>query len=296
MEHLISVLIVGQGMIGKALQSQLLHHNYPGVDQPCSVRLISSSDFKLEGLDQFDAIILAGDSDTSSRIVDMIDDAKVDIVIIDMSPGFRTDPTWAYAFSLLDEQCTGNRFSMPGCFASGFLYSLLPLRRSRFWSHNIHLHLVGIGGKSVLGAAGADKWRSKLPIQFNLNKEHRHLPELRRTLTHDGITFSPIITEQESGIMCQVRVALRADAAMQLLKAAWGDTSHVDVVFGGEYDKLSPNAMSGKAGVVIYVHEDDDGCMLTTLMDNVIGGAVMPTHMLLKRAFNPPRGEVWFAK
>ncbi|HEU0117466.1 MAG TPA: N-acetyl-gamma-glutamyl-phosphate reductase, partial [Alphaproteobacteria bacterium] len=122
------------------------------------------------------------------------------VKIIDASTAFRTASEWTYGFpelTLDQERLIRNakRVSNPGCYPTGALAMIRPLRDAGILPHDQTVTVNAIsgysgGGKQLIDLCEnhPDDIRGSAYCLYGLDQKHKHLPEMR---VHGGLNKDP---------------------------------------------------------------------------------------------------------
>ncbi|MDR2266482.1 MAG: N-acetyl-gamma-glutamyl-phosphate reductase, partial [Christensenellaceae bacterium] len=168
---------------------------------------------RLEYMRKSDVTILCLPDAAAIEAVKLADSS---VRILDASTAHRTKPGWAYGFPELGESfvsqiASGNRVSVPGCHACGFIAIMYPLVAGGIISKDFKstcFSLTGYsgGGKSMIGDYESfDRSNVISPQIYAREGNHKHLNEMVTIsgLVHKPV-FSPIVCDYYSGMIVTV--------------------------------------------------------------------------------------------
>ena len=117
--------------------------------------------------------------------------------LIDASSAHRIATDFTYGFAEMtqgqqDAIRSAQLVSNPGCYPTGFLGLIVPLRQAGLLSSSVHLSAVCVsgysgGGKTMI--ARYDVNSEPAFAAYGLNLSHKHLPEMKQ---HAGLEQSPV--------------------------------------------------------------------------------------------------------
>lgn len=221
--------------------------------------------------------------------LDFVANASPDLRILDASSAHRTADGWTYGLPELGgDQAqrirSAKRVANPGCYATGAILLLRPLRAAVPADWPLQVAITGVGGftsggRKMIADASAKGMGYRL---YGLDQDHRHIPEIQH---FSGLSSAPIfmpsIAGHERGTLVQIpfsseHLGLTYEQVLSLLQEAYKATPHVRVVpdtDGVRY--LDAAALAGTDDVVIQVHTDASRTrfVLTAQFDNLGKGA-----------------------
>ena len=217
--------------------------------------------------------------------------------IIDTSTAHRTMEGWAYGFPELSKEhreaiVAGNRITVPGCYATGFISLVYPMVAEGLISADYPVSAFGIsgysgGGRKMIAAYEAEEREDALlaPREYALSQAHKHLKEMKKIpgLKREPL-FSPIVADYYSGMVVSVPVYTELMNKGRTPQEVWkyladfyAGSRFVRVMpFGAEEasaNMLAGNAMSGRDSLRIYVTGNEDRVLLSSQFDNLGKGA-----------------------
>ena len=182
----ISVFIDGQaGTTGLQVAEKLTQHG--GVELiTLTGDLRKDAGARRDAFASADAAILCLPDDAAGEAAAMA--ADLDVVLIDASTKHRTDNAWVYGMAELgqsqrDAIASQKMISNPGCYPSGFLAMVVPLRKAGLLASDVQLTVPAIsgytgGGKGLIEAF--DAGTSPRHFSYGHSLAHKHLPEMQK--------------------------------------------------------------------------------------------------------------------
>lgn len=154
-------------------------------------------------------IVLALPNDASEPYVKGINDACPNVLVIDLSADHRFDEAWIYGLTELNACAisTSRRVANPGCYATGMMLGLAPLR-DRFSGPPT---VFGVSGFSGAGSTPSPRndpealHANLMPYQL---ADHIHEREVSHQLGHT-VRFVPHVAPFFRGITLTVAVTLK---------------------------------------------------------------------------------------
>lgn len=214
--------------------------------------------------------------------------------IIDASTAHRTNPAWTYGFPELSPAHRAairgsKRVANPGCHATGFISSVMPLVTMGLLPENYPLTCYSLtgytgGGKQMIAAYEAGDRDSRLNSEriYGTNLRHKHIPEMVAVcgLTQAPV-FSPVVGDFPQGmattVMLHNRLLPGAPTAEELharLADYYREAFFVQVApFGGEEPVIFANTMAGTNFLKLIVCGHEEQTTVTALFDNLGKGA-----------------------
>jgi N-acetyl-gamma-glutamyl-phosphate reductase len=249
-----------------------------------------------ECLNEADFVFLCLPDDAAREAVSLITEPKVRV--LDASTAHRVDPGWVYGLPELTAQqrnmiANGNRVSIPGCYATGFIALVFPMVKGNIITKDcvVYSHAVSGysgGGKRTIAEYQAENRDSELdsPRAYALTQKHKHLPEMQKYsgLLHTP-SFNPLIADFYSGMTIYVslqKIQLRyaknsflQDISIDEIKAVYSEH-----YAGSKLIKLSEiegyiasNSLSGRDDMELFVTGNPDRALLSARFDNLGKGA-----------------------
>ena len=221
--------------------------------------------------------------------------------VVDASTAHRTAPGWIYGFPELTRTqraavAAANRVSNPGCYPTGFLSLVRPLRERRVLPADFPVCVHAVSGYSGGGRKMIESYEQPAPGRhpanfgaYGLNLTHKHLGEMREHgLLERTPVFAPSVGYFKRGMLVSVPLHLAS-----LPRTVSGAELHAIYVqhFAGEpfvtvrplNDTaalrdgafLEPEALNGtnRLEVFVFANDADGQAMLVARLDNLGKGA-----------------------
>lgn len=207
----ISVFIDGQaGTTGLQVAEKLAAHD--------AVELLTLGDelrkdsaARRDAFAKADAAILCLPDEAAIEASQLAQDC--DVVLIDASTAHRTDPDWVYGMAELmpghkERIASHKRISNPGCYPTGFLALIAPLRQAGLLGADAQLTVPAIsgytgGGKGLIEAFEAQTAPRHFSYAHQLS--HKHIPEMKQGAALDNAPiFLPSVGDFAQGMLVHV--------------------------------------------------------------------------------------------
>ena len=214
--------------------------------------------------------------------------------IIDASTAHRTNPDWDYGFPELSKDrraaiAQSKRVANPGCHASGFISSVMPLVKLGILPADYPITCYSLtgysgGGKKMIAEYEDENRNGKLASSriYGTNLHHKHVPEMMAIcgLTQAPV-FSPVVGDFPQGMATTVLLHNKllngkptAQEIWEKLSDYYKDEYFVQVApFGGEQPVIFANTLAGTNFLKLIVCGHEDQTTVTALFDNLGKGA-----------------------
>ena len=214
--------------------------------------------------------------------------------IIDASTAHRTNPDWDYGFPELSKARraaiqNSKRVANPGCHASGFISSVMPLSAMGILPADYPLTCYSLtgytgGGKKMIAEYEDEHRDPRLSSSriYGTNLHHKHVPEMMAVC---GLTaapvFSPVVGDFPQGMATTVLLHNRmlsgkptAQEIHERLSEYYKDEYFVQVApFGGDEPVIFAGTLEGTNLLRLIVCGHDEQTTVTALFDNLGKGA-----------------------
>lgn len=241
-----------------------------------------------------DAVVLALPNGKASAIVDALDAAGRDPVLVDLSADYRFDDSWYYGLpELTRSRYAGQRrISNPGCYATAMQLALAPMLDAL----DGPAQCFGVSGYSGAGTTPSDR-NDPDKLRDNLMPYalagHVHEREVTRQLGHP-VEFMPHVAPHFRGLTITANLHLSRAFALEEVAAryrdGYRDESLVQVSELGE-DAPWVSRIAGRHHVELggfTLSGDGRRLVLAATEDNLLKGAATQALQNLNLAFGMP--------
>ena len=253
-------------------------------------------------LAECDVVFFATPNGTAMKMVPEL--IENDVRVIDLAADFRLqDPAVWKQWYGMDHACVDvladavyglpeiNRASIksaqvvanPGCYPTATTLGFLPLIENALVDDQ---HLI-VDAKS--GVSGAGRGASVATLQAESAENfkayavdgHRHLPEIRQTLSHVashevGLTFVPHLVPMIRGIETSLYAVLRSDSSVdlhQLYVDRYVNEPFVDVLPEGVMPETRSVKGANTCRISVFRPQQADTVVVSAVIDNLVKGA-----------------------
>lgn len=172
-------------------------------------------------LNSADIAILCLPDDASIEAARMTE-GNNNVRLLDASTAFRVDPDWAYGFAEMDKAQadkikTARRVSNPGCYPTGAIGLIRPLRAAGIIPDSYPVSVNAVsgytgGGKTMIAQmedASREDHIASPNFVYGLTLKHKHVPEMKvHGLLDRPPLFSPSVGRFAQGMIVQVPLFL----------------------------------------------------------------------------------------
>jgi N-acetyl-gamma-glutamyl-phosphate reductase len=175
-----------------------------------------NSSVKSKYLNEADVVIFCLPDVAAKESAAMVTNPKTRI--IDASTAFRTHEDWVYGMPELNSQQrsvikNAHRISNPGCHATGFVLTVVPLIEAGIISRDYTVTATSVTGYSGGGKKLISKYQSAPasgidlngPRHYALGLAHKHLPEMKKYSQLTSVPlFLPIVSNFYNGMVVTI--------------------------------------------------------------------------------------------
>ena len=249
-------------------------------------------DARAEAMASADVTILCLPDDAAKQAAEM---AKASgSRLIDASTAHRVDSEFTYGFAELSSgQHTAIQkaqfVSNPGCYPTGFLGLVAPLRQAGLLSASVQLSAICVSGYTGGGKAMIARYEDEDEPAFaayGLSLSHKHLPEMKQ---HAGLDHAPVflpsVGDFAQGMLVNIPLhqdqftgSVQADDIRAVLTDHYHNAALVSVgtdTLLTEHGFLSADPLAGtdRLELFVFARPDNSQFVLTARLDNLGKGA-----------------------
>ena len=243
-----------------------------------------------EAMNEADVVFLCLPDDAAREAVTLI--KNLSTVVIDASTAHRTAEGWAYGFAELSKEhrraiASSKRIANPGCYASGFISLVYPLRKAGVLPPDYPVVCHAVSGYSGAGKKGIESYEAQnrdvslqTPRLYALTLSHKHLPEMVKecTLSRNPV-FNPYICDYYNGMSVSVPLFLNGlakkitvEGLQELYEKHYAGCRFVSLG-REESGYIASNSLNGTNRLEILVNGNGEQVLLTARLDNLGKGA-----------------------
>lgn len=270
---------------------------------------LSVTDYKnlaarIELAKQSDLVILCLPDDAAYEMVKALD--KYKLRIIDCSTAFRVDENWVYGFAELTKGQThsiqnAQYVSNPGCYPTGALSLIRPLRDSNIMSAEMFLTIYAVSGYSGGGKTLIKEMKdintAAAYFAYGLDLAHKHNAEIKKysNLKHMPV-FLPNVANFPQGMLVNIGFHLEAlnekvtlEDIYNVFQEHYDDKEHIIIAnYNEPMQRLEPASFadSNKLTIYIFGNKENGTVNLCAALDNLGKGASGAAIQNLKLMLN----------
>lgn len=234
------------------------------------------------------AVVLALPNGKAGALVEAIDAAGADPVVVDLSADYRFDDGWYYGLPELTRAryCGQRRISNPGCYASAMQLAIAPMLDLLSGP----AQCFGVSGYSGAGTTPSDKndvgkLRDNL-MPYSLTG-HVHEREATRQLGVP-VEFMPHVAPHFRGLTITANLHLAEPLSLDEARRRYADRYAGEPLVRVVDDAPWVSRIAGKHGVEIggfSLSEDGRRLVAVSTLDNLLKGAATQAMQNLNLAF-----------
>ena len=258
-----------------------------------------------------DLVLLCLPDDAAREAVALA--GKADVRFLDASTAHRVHPGWTYGFPELQpcqrtEISTAARVSNPGCYPTGFLAAIKPLRVAGLIEPDSQITVSALSGYSGGGRQLIERYETRgetHPAElwyarpYSLQMAHKHLPEMKR---YAGLNLEPLFLPSVGHFHQGMLVSIGLSQPHFARKVTLADVHHalrcyyadepcilvhpVNDLDSPDQGFMDPQANNGTNRLDLFVFGHDRQMLLMARLDNLgkgaAGAAVQNLNLMLQ--------------
>jgi N-acetyl-gamma-glutamyl-phosphate reductase len=212
--------------------------------------------------------------------------------LLDASTAFRVNDDWVYGFAEMtagqaDAIAAAKYVSNPGCYPTGAIGLLRPLREAQMLPANTPVSVNAVSGYTGGGKAMIAEYETGAAtggFVYGTSQAHKHLPEMAKYAMLDSTPiFVPSVGNFAQGMVVQIPLHLNSIAGAPTLANVHEALAHhyasngfVDVLpLDAEQGRIEAEAMNGTNTLQLQVcgNADKGQAVLVAVLDNLGKGA-----------------------
>ena len=243
---------------------------------------------RADALNASDLAILCLPDEAAKQAVRLISNDTTRV--IDASTAHRVNTDWVFGFAEMDagaaQRIRQARFvSNPGCYSIAAIALLRPLIAAEILSPGTPLAISGVSGYSGGGKQMVAEFANPTDpfFLYALSGTHKHLPEIQK---YSGLTHAPIFTPSVGNFAqgmivtlplhaVHVRDYMGGDQLAEIYAKYYEASPFISVMDDSPrgYERLVADNLVGTNNMQLAVHQQDEGYVLSALLDNLGKGA-----------------------
>jgi N-acetyl-gamma-glutamyl-phosphate reductase len=196
---------------------------------------------------------------------------------------------WTYGLPELAGQratiATSTRVAAPGCYATAITLAVAPLIASGVVSPEDVVVVAASGTSGAGRSAKAHLLGSEVMGDISVYKvgAHQHVPEIKQASGARTLSMTPMLAPMPRGILATCTLVptsqtsptspTSADAATEVLRAAYDDEPFVHVLTGGAGPRTAATVGSNSCHLKAHVDVDSGRIIVVAALDNLGKGA-----------------------
>ncbi len=212
--------------------------------------------------------------------------------LLDASTAFRVNDDWVYGFAEMtagqaDAIAAAKYVSNPGCYPTGAIGLLRPLREAQMLPANAPVSVNAVSGYTGGGKAMIAEYETDAAtggFVYGTSQAHKHLPEMAKYAMLDGTPiFVPSVGNFAQGMVVQIPLHLNSIVGAPTLANVHEALAHhyasngfVNVLpLDADQGRIEAEAMNGTNTLQLQVcgNADKGQAVLVAVLDNLGKGA-----------------------